>query len=144
MNEPHTRIIAVTGGSGLIGSHLLRRLWADGANLRVLTRRRPPEALGTEYIMGDLGDAASLRNLVEGATEIVHLAGIAHTSLPTEESRRRARAINVDGTQRLLEVAGEVGARRVIVASSALYTQGSPALDCRNSAPPGAIPSMPR
>jgi UDP-glucose 4-epimerase len=75
--------------------------------------------LGTKYIVGDLGDPASLGNLVLGATKVVHLAGIAHTSLLTEQCRLRAHAINVDGTQRLLEVAGEAGVERVIVASSA-------------------------
>lgn len=135
MNEAQARTIAVTGGSGLIGSHLLKRLREDGSSLRVLTRTPQPEASGTQYILGDLGDAASLRNLVKGATVVVHLAGIAHTSLPTKESRLRARAINVGGTQRLLEAAGDAGAGRVIVTSSAHVYAGQSGIGLNESSP---------
>ena len=135
MNEAQTRTIAVTGGSGLIGSHLLRRLRKAGSGLRVLTRTPQQEMSGTQYILGDLSDDASLRNLVEGAAMVVHLAGIAHTSLPTRESRIRARAINVDGTQRLLEAAGDAGAGRVIVASSAHVYAGQSGIGLDESSP---------
>lgn len=135
MNKVQERTIAVTGGSGLIGSHLLRRLREDGSSLKVLTRTPQPEAPGTQYIFGDLGDAASLRNLVKGATVVVHLAGIAHTSLTTEQSRLRARAINVGGTQRLLEAAGNAGTERVIVTSSAHVYAGQSGIGLNESSP---------
>jgi UDP-glucose 4-epimerase len=135
MNKAQERTIAVTGGSGLIGSHLLRRLREDGSSLKVLTRTPQPEVPGTQYIFGDLGDAASLRNLVKGATMVVHLAGIAHTSLPTEQSRLRAREINVSGTQRLLEAAGDAGMGRVIVTSSAHVYAGQSGIGLDESSP---------
>ena len=135
MNEAQRRTIAVTGGSGLIGSQLLKRLREGGSSLRVLTRRAQPEVSGTQYVVGDLGDAASLLKLVEGATGVVHLGGIAHTSLPTRESRIRARAINVDGTQRLLEAAGDAGAGRVIVTSSAHVYAGQSGIGLDESSP---------
>lgn len=72
--------VAVTGATGFIGPHIVGRLRADGWQVRVLTRRKAldPALLGPEVeaIPGALEDRDSLVRLVEGATAVVHVAGL--------------------------------------------------------------------
>ena len=54
------RLAFVTGGTGFIGRHLVRRLVAEGWSVRVLvrstTRARDLEAMGVDLIAGNLDD----------------------------------------------------------------------------------------
>jgi nucleoside-diphosphate-sugar epimerase len=72
--------IAVTGGTGFVGSHLVDVLCAGGLLPRVLVRDpdRPRwiAAAGAELVAGSLDDAGSLDRLVRGAATVVHLAGV--------------------------------------------------------------------
>jgi predicted dehydrogenase/nucleoside-diphosphate-sugar epimerase len=75
-----TARVLVTGASGLIGRHLVRRLLQDGNRVRLFVRRQP-EAEWTndtnvEVFLGDLGDPAAVDRAVEG-TEIVYHVGAA-------------------------------------------------------------------
>ena len=74
-----TRVVAVTGATGFIGTHLVRLLAARGYEIRILVRRIPGShdfpVPDVEAIIGDLMDAEALRRLVSGAHAVVHLAG---------------------------------------------------------------------
>lgn len=94
-------IVAVTGGTGLIGKRLVLRHLARGDEVRVLTRRsavqsRLPEAV--RHWQGDLAGSAELRPFVEGASVLYHCAG---------EVRRTEimEALHVQGTLKLIEAA---------------------------------------
>jgi uncharacterized protein YbjT (DUF2867 family) len=92
--------VAVTGGTGFVGRHVIDELLRSGAVVRALARS--PSALtarpGLEVVGGDLGDPAALGSLTEGVDVVVHCAGvIAAVDLA------RYRASNVDGTARLVE-----------------------------------------
>ena len=76
----------VTGGAGFIGSHLVDRLLLEGRRVRVvdnlsvgresnLTRHRGDPRL--ELIVGDVGDAALMRQAAAGVDRLFHLAGLA-------------------------------------------------------------------
>jgi nucleoside-diphosphate-sugar epimerase len=69
--------VAVTGGTGLIGREVIRRLVKRGLLVRALTRRHDPglEAAGAITIRGGLVDGGALARLVEGVTAVVHCAG---------------------------------------------------------------------
>ncbi len=76
-------IVTIFGGAGFIGRHLVRRLAARGATLRVATRS--PNSAGHLLPMGDPGqivlvrfaeDEMTLAKLVEGASAVVNLVGI--------------------------------------------------------------------
>lgn len=127
--------LAVTGGSGLIGSRLLRALRERGMTARVLTRKPFADTADAQYVRGDLNDPKALAELVDGATHVVHLAGVAHTTLPTEEDRRRARDTNVGGTERLLDAAVQAGVHRTVVASSAHVYAGQTGVGLKESSP---------
>ena len=70
-------MLLLTGATGLVGSSLLRRLVADGAQVRCLVRN--PRRLGTQRVrvqiaLGDLTDPPSFRNALRGVRTVVHLA----------------------------------------------------------------------
>lgn len=97
--------VAVTGGRGFVGGRLVARLLASGAQVRVLTRDVPERSEPhLSFTYGDLtGDHGGLKHFLEGADIVYHCAGELHR-------QDRMRAVNVEGTRRLIEAArGRVG-----------------------------------
>ncbi len=102
--------ILLTGGTGVFGRHLLPRLKAAGYPVRVLSRQpRPATAPAeVEWVTGDLDTGAGLEAAVAGAPIIVHAA-----SSPA----RCTRAVDVDGTGKLLAAAQAAGGARFVFVS---------------------------
>ncbi len=108
---------AVTGASGFIGRHLVRRLVAEGWDVRLLVHRRSwawPESC--RIAEGDITDPASLRGVLSGADTVFHLAAALGASTL---GRKGFERINVLGTVNLLQEARSAGVRRVVHFSSA-------------------------
>lgn len=118
--EVVARTVAVTGAGGFIGAALCRCLVERGYRLRALYRRPPPrDSLprdGVMPIQGDLSDRSSLARLLEGASHVVHCAGLVKAARP-----RRFGQVNVVGTRNLLEQVARVApqARGILVSSLA-------------------------
>ena len=78
--ERLARPIAITGGTGFVGSHLVETLVTARIRPRVLVRN--PEkprwiaGLGVTWVPGSLDDMEALRTLVSGAGTVIHLAGV--------------------------------------------------------------------
>src|SRR5580658_3734241 len=89
--------ILVTGGTGLVGSRLLRRFVDAGVDCRVLVRPGREVSAGASPVQGDLFDADSLKRAMEGVSAIVHLAAVFRTQ--NEDDIWRA---NRDGTKNLI------------------------------------------
>lgn len=111
----------VTGGTGFIGSNLVRILLDEGVAVRVLAM---PGDLGqnlaavrdrVELVTGDLLDEASHRRALEGCDTLFHLAAIYAIWLPEP---RKMYDVNVEGTRRLMRAALAAGVRRVVHTSS--------------------------
>ena len=103
---PDARVL-LTGGTGLVGRHVAECLRADGTAVRALCRT-PADAgflseMGCEVVAGDLSDAASLDAAASGVTHAVHCAAKVGDWGPVEDYR----AVNVEGTRRLLEALAE-------------------------------------
>jgi uncharacterized protein YbjT (DUF2867 family) len=105
--------LAVTGGTGFVGAHLLRVAREAGYEIRALTRGwRPPEP-GIAWIEGALDQPASLAALCEGADAVVHIAGLINAA-----SRAGFETVNVGGTLAMIDAARAAGLRRFIHISS--------------------------
>ena len=74
-----TRVAAVTGATGFVGSHIVGRLARAGWQVRILTRRLPVNAhygdAAVEAVIGTLEDRQAVANLVANADAVVHAAG---------------------------------------------------------------------
>jgi nucleoside-diphosphate-sugar epimerase len=107
----------VTGATGFIGTHLVRALVADGRDVRCLTRtpdnKKKIAKLGAEAFVGDLLDTYSLTAALKGVNTIYHLAGEVYSRNVNSYS-----AVNVEGTQNLLECCRDNGIERFIHCSS--------------------------
>ncbi len=71
--------VALTGGSGFVGRHVLARLLVSGIRIRALVR--DPQRLSVcdakvHAVRGDLFDRSALEELVDGADAVVHLVGV--------------------------------------------------------------------
>lgn len=106
-------LVAVTGASGFIGRHLVRRLATRGHRMRILVRDQAPASPTSETITGDLSDPAALRALVAGADAVVHLVGII-----AERGRATFVAVHVEGTRNLVDAARAAGVRRLVFMSA--------------------------
>lgn len=108
----------ITGGTGFLGSHLVRQLVAEGVkNLRVMATTSPSwlAELGVESVEGSITNAEDVARAVEGVSEIYHLAG--RVSRDDEDSRAMYQ-LHVDGTRLLCEAARCAGARSIVMAST--------------------------
>ncbi|MGY4751218.1 NAD-dependent epimerase/dehydratase family protein [Pannonibacter sp. Q-1] len=120
------RLALVTGGSGFVGGHLIRRLLSDGWRVLALGRsdkaRAEIEALGAEPVEGDLLDRTALAGAMEGIEVVFHVA--AHFKLwgPMSLFRR----INVEGTRNVVDAAERAGVRRIVYVSAAAVVMGRP------------------
>jgi nucleoside-diphosphate-sugar epimerase len=99
-----SRLVAVTGATGFVGSHVLAALARHGWTLRVLARRWSPlpslAGIDADVVWGDLADEAALRQLVKGADAVVHAAGLIKARRPAD-----FYTVNRDGTALLTALA---------------------------------------
>lgn len=94
------RIVAVTGGTGFLGRHVVAALAARGWRVRLLARREPAAttAFEPEIVLGSLSDPAALERLVDGAEAVLHLAGLIKAARDEPFF-----SVNRDGTRALAE-----------------------------------------
>ena len=117
MNAPKRRVL-ITGASGFIGKPMVRALAASGWAVRAASRDPAaiPDMAGVErVVLPDLARAADWTPLVNGATHVLHLAGIAHApgQLPDEVYAR----INSDAVGELAQAARRRVERLVLMSS---------------------------
>jgi len=105
--------LAITGGTGFLGGHVLREAAARGLAVTALARSAQLPGPGVRWIEGSLEDHPSLAALVEGADAVIHIAGAINT--PTLAG---FVAANVTGTASLLTAAEAAGVRRFVHVSS--------------------------
>src|SRR4029450_12346509 len=108
----------VTGGTGFIGSRVVKRLRDRGDDVVVLARS-PEKAAGldAEVVQGDLGDADAIRRGMEGCQAAFHIAADYRVGVDAS-NRESLRDSNVRGTERGLDAASDAGVDRIVYVST--------------------------
>jgi uncharacterized protein YbjT (DUF2867 family) len=105
--------LAITGGTGFVGSRLIALAIEAGHAVRALTRREQAERAHLEWVGGDLGDTVALARLCDGADAVIHVAGVVNAP-----SRDGFAVGNIHGTRNMLAAAEGAGVRRFVHVSS--------------------------
>jgi len=137
-NRAHTpQLVTVFGGTGFVGRHIVQRLAAQGARVRVAVR--DPEAgmflktMGEqgqiELMQANLRDDASVERAVEGAQKVVISVGLLY-----EGGRQTFSNIHVGGVARIGHAAAAAGVAKLVHISALGAASDSPAAYGRTKA----------
>lgn len=112
--------VAVTGGSGVVGTAVVRHLVEAGHEVRALARSPESSAqldeLGAAVIHGDILDEDAVGRLVKGCEQVFHVAGV--NEMCSRDPQRMWR-VNVEGTVGVLRASSRAGVGRFVLTSSA-------------------------
>ncbi len=111
--------VAVTGGTGFIGRHVVAALAAAGHEVTVVARTPTPVVGAARVVRGDVTDRA-VGAALAGAGAIVHLAALADASL-SDADPVGYTTVNALGTLNILEAARRGGAGVVFASSQRVY-----------------------
>ena len=106
-------ILAITGGTGFVGSHLIDHALETGHTIRALARKPQAKRIGVTWIEGALDRPKSLATLVDGADIVIHVAGVVNVP-----DRAAFAEGNIAGTEAILKATRLAGIRRFIHVSS--------------------------
>lgn len=132
MNDTISPKILVTGGTGLLGAHLLQQLTARGVAVRAIARqgasRRVVDKVfaaysknleadraRVEWVTADITDYYSLEDVFGGIEKIFHVAGYVSFK---KTDKRKLETVNIRGSANVVDAALHQGVRKVIYVSS--------------------------
>jgi 3beta-hydroxy-Delta5-steroid dehydrogenase / steroid Delta-isomerase len=121
--------VLVTGGSGFVGANLVTTLLDRGYSVRSFDRARSPLTPHPKLhvLQGDITDKAVCVQAVEGIDTVFHTAAIIDLmggASVSDEYRQRSFAINVGGTQNLVDAGQAAGVQRFVYTSSNSVVMG--------------------
>ena len=105
--------VALTGATGFVGGHLLRRLQEQGHDVRALTRRAMKPRDHVTWVPGDLADRQALDALCAGCEAVIHVAGVLNA-----RDEAGFEAGNVTAAAAMLAAATGAGVKRFVHVSS--------------------------
>ena len=110
--------IALTGGTGFIGTHILDRLCAQGHTVRLLVHKTLPTLQENQeqkvtLIKGSLTDPEILKSLTEDVEAVLHCAALTKARKKSDFYK-----MNTEGTRLLAEAAQKNGVRKILFFSS--------------------------
>lgn len=115
---PDVGTTLVTGATGLVGSHVARRLVERGDRVRVTVRvgslTERLEGLDVEPVRADILDRQAVRRALRGVTRVFHVAGLTSLRAGSDALFR----VNVGGARLVLEEALRAGVERLVLTSS--------------------------
>jgi len=135
----------VTGGAGFIGSHIVKRLVDDGAEVRVVdnlstgeARRLEPLRSAIQFVKGDLAEEVIAREVVDGVDFVLHQAAVPSVQRSVADPVATNRA-NVTATINLLEACRKVQIRRIVFAASSSAYGDTEVLPKHEDMPPNPL-----
>ena len=110
-------MILVTGGSGLLGHHLIKMLSAQGKPVRAIYRSTIPAALANDaqWVPGDILDVISLEEVMQGVQQVYHCAATVSFSPKRKDELHQ---VNVEGTANVVNACLDAGVQKLIHVSS--------------------------
>jgi len=130
-----TKGVLVTGGAGFVGATLVRRLVDAGRAVRVLDNLTTGDVahldgVDAELIDGDIRDAKTLDDALDGIESVVHLAAAGSVVMSVADPATNFN-VNVFGTFQVLDAARRAGIGRTVLASTggALIGDAKPPVD---------------
>lgn len=123
--------VAVTGGTGFVGSHSVKALIDAGHSVKLLVRspgriRSALDPLGVgevDHVSGDVTDVPSVERLLEGCDAVLHAASV--YSLDPRQAGV-IRHTNVTGTENVISAARRLGLDPIVHVSSVVGISGQP------------------
>ena len=118
---------AVTGGAGLVGSHIVKRLVSDGHNVTVMDNLSRGSMVNLEgvcdridFVNIDIRERDGLKRALRGTDGVFHQAALAY--IPSSyEDKDEYRNVNARGTENVLQASLDLGIRIVYASSSTVY-----------------------
>lgn len=109
--------VLVTGGTGLLGTHLIQKLYAQGTLPIAIYRSQIPPVVQdkAEWIQCDILDVVALEEVMQGITHVYHAAGYV-SFLP--QDRLRMHKINVEGTANVVNACLDAKVQKLVHVSS--------------------------
>ena len=114
--------ILITGGTGFLGSYIIKELVEKGYAVKALRRSNklptwiPSEILEkTEWVDGDVLDVVALEDAMEGVDIVIHSAAIVSF---VKKERQQMYQVNVEGTANVVNIALEKNVKRLVHISS--------------------------
>lgn len=113
--------VALTGGTGFLGSRIAKKLRDRGDEVVAMVRRASQATIlagiGCEIFEGNMDDRVAVERLVEGVDGIFHIAGRYEVGIPSSECPKM-QDTNIGGTRRIVDAAMTAGVERIVYASS--------------------------
>jgi dihydroflavonol-4-reductase len=115
-------MILVTGGTGFLGSYIIKQLVEKGYGVRAIRRsNNTPSWISADifnkvqWVEGDVLDVVALEDAMEGVDAIIHSAAVVSFA---KKGRRNMYQVNVEGTANVVNMALEKNVRRMVHISS--------------------------
>ena len=111
-------MILVTGATGLVGSHLLKQLVANGKKVRALYRSSVPSIEGTEgveWVRGDILDVISVEEAMVGVKQVYHCAAMVSFN---PKKKATLHHTNIEGTANVVNACLNEGVDKLLFVSS--------------------------
>jgi dihydroflavonol-4-reductase len=113
----------VTGGTGLLGTNLVRALAASGWRVKVLARSREKlervlDGIEVEAVIGDMENVAGFAQALDGCDTLFHCAAYFREYYAPGDHQQKLERINVRGTIELVEAAERATVPKVVYVSS--------------------------
>ena len=111
-------MILVTGATGLVGSHLLRRLVMSGQKVRATYRSSIPQSAisaQVEWVKADILDILSMEDAMQGIQQVYHCAAVVSFN---PNQKKQLQHVNIQGTANVVNAALDAHVQKMVFMSS--------------------------